>query len=238
MLSSLRGIDLVARCSISRSLTVRRYRPARQDVRPGFRDAPAISQRHGVGGCPLARRKGNVVSYTLLQKRRSQKQGLKRRSASRALCWTHEKDARLFVAARVMAQHQPTQRLMPMMHPQGKCVQHALCHRASTHYSFPSSAAAHEEEREWSHSDQDRKRGKVWRGFEELPPHLLPHAGSASPLIFKASGGIAGSGSTFFRRTRRILHQETDCGGDPLADGRERRAERPPKKSAFTWAQH
>ena len=91
---------------------------------------------------PLARRKGNVVSYTLLQKRRAHKQRLKRRSASRALCWTHEKDARLFVAARVMAQHQPTQRLMPMMHPQGKCVQHALCHRASTHYSFPSSAAA------------------------------------------------------------------------------------------------
>ena len=91
---------------------------------------------------PLARRKGNVVSYTLLQKRRSEKQRLKRRSASRALCWTHEKDARLFVAARVIAQHQPVRRLMPMMHPRGKCVQHALRHRASTHYSFPSSAAA------------------------------------------------------------------------------------------------
>ena len=94
---------------------------------------------------------------------------------------------------------------------------------------------AHEEEREWSHSDRDRKRGKVWRGFEELPPHLLPHAGSASPLIFKASGGIAGSGSTFFRRTFRILHQETDCGGVRLADGRERCAERPPKNQQFTF---
>ena len=99
---------------------VRGVRPGFQDVRPGNRDAPAISQRHGVGGCPLARRKGNVVSYTLLQKRRSQKQRLKRRSASRALCWTHEKDARLFVAARVMAQHRPVRRLMPMMHLRGK----------------------------------------------------------------------------------------------------------------------
>ena len=97
---------------------------------------------------------------------------------------------------------------------------------------------AHEEERERSHSDRDRKRGKVWPGFEVLPPHHFRQAGSASPLIFKASGGIAGSGSTFFRRTFRILHQETDCGGDPLADGRERRAERPPKKSAFTFSQH
>ena len=97
---------------------------------------------------------------------------------------------------------------------------------------------AHEEEREWSHSDQDRKRGKVWRGFEELPPHLLPHAGSASPLIFKASGGIAGSGSTFLRRTFRILHQETDCGGVRLADGRERCAGRPPKNLLFTSARH
>ena len=43
---------------------------------------------------------------------------------------------------RVIAQHQPVRRLMPMMHPRGKCVQHALRHRASTHYSFPSSAAA------------------------------------------------------------------------------------------------
>ena len=85
--------------------TVSSTRPENGDVRPGFRDAPAISQRNGVRGCPLARRKGNVVSYTLLQKRRSQKQRPQRRSASRALCWTHEKAARLFVAARVITQH-------------------------------------------------------------------------------------------------------------------------------------
>ena len=41
-----------------------------------------------------------------------------------------------------MAQHRPVRRLMPMIHPRGKCVQHPLRHRASTHYSFPSSAAA------------------------------------------------------------------------------------------------
>ena len=103
---------------------VRRMRPGPRDVRPGNRDAPAFFQRNGVRGCPLARRKGNVVSYTLLQKRRSQKQRLKRRSASRALCWTHEKAARLFVAARVITQHWPGRRPMPMMHPRGKCVRH------------------------------------------------------------------------------------------------------------------
>ena len=117
-------------------------RPGPRDVRPGNRDAPAISQRHGVGGCPLARRKGNVVSYTLLQKRRSQKQRLKRRSASRALCWTHEKDARLFVAARVITQHWQVRRPMQMIHRRGKCVRHPPRHRASTYYSFPSSATA------------------------------------------------------------------------------------------------
>ena len=121
---------------------VRRARPGPRDVRPGNRDAPATSQRNGVRGCPLARRKGNVVSYTLLQKRRSQKQRLKRRSASRALCWTHEKAARLFVAARVITQHWPGRRPMPMMHPRGKCVRHPPHHCASTNYSSPSSATA------------------------------------------------------------------------------------------------
>ena len=70
--------------AIALCLAVRDMRPGRRDVRPGNRDAPAISQRNGVGGCPLARRKGNVVSYTLLQKRRSQKQRLQHNSASRA----------------------------------------------------------------------------------------------------------------------------------------------------------
>ena len=122
--------------------SVRGVRPGFQDVRPGFRDAPAISQRHGVGGCPLARRKGNVVSYTLLQKRRSQKQRLKRRSASRALCWTHEKDDWLFVAARVIAQHRLVRQPMRSMDPRDKCVPHSIRHRASTDYSFLSSPAA------------------------------------------------------------------------------------------------
>ena len=128
--------------TFTRYCTVRGVRPGFWDVRPGNRDALAISQRRGAVRCPLARRKGNVVSYTLLQKRRSQKQRLKRRSASRALCWTHEKDARLFIAARVMAQHRPVRRLMPMMHPRGKCVRHPPRHCASTHYSSPSSATA------------------------------------------------------------------------------------------------
>ena len=65
-------------------LPVRRYRPARRDVRPGFRDALAISQRIGVVRCPLARRKGNAVTYTLVKTRRSQKQRLQHNSASRA----------------------------------------------------------------------------------------------------------------------------------------------------------
>ena len=59
----------------SHTHTVRRcMRPEnRGGVRPGFRDAPAISHRIGVVRCPLAGRKGNGVSYTLLQTRGSLK---------------------------------------------------------------------------------------------------------------------------------------------------------------------
>ena len=66
------------------ALAVRRARPADQDVRPAEQDALAISRRIGVVRCPLAGRKGNGVSYTLLQTRKSQKQRLQHNSASRA----------------------------------------------------------------------------------------------------------------------------------------------------------
>ena len=65
-------------------LPVRCMRPENGDVRPGFRDAPAISHRIRVVRCPLAGRKGNGVSYTLLKTRKSQKQRLQHNSASRA----------------------------------------------------------------------------------------------------------------------------------------------------------
>ena len=78
-----RAIAAAAMAAVAGSRAVRGVRPGFWDVRPGKRDALAISQRHGVGGCPLARRKGNVVSYTLLQKRSSQKQRLKRRKRGR-----------------------------------------------------------------------------------------------------------------------------------------------------------
>ena len=45
---------------------VRGVRPGFQDVRPGNRDALAISQRNGAVRSPVARWKGNGVSYTLL----------------------------------------------------------------------------------------------------------------------------------------------------------------------------
>ena len=51
----------------------------------------------GVVGCPLAGRKGNGVSYTLVQTRKSQKQRLQHNSASRAgrgrLRWAPASDA-------------------------------------------------------------------------------------------------------------------------------------------------
>ena len=117
-------------------------RPAGQDVRPGNRDALAISQRNGAVRSPVARWKGNVVSYTPVKSRRSQKQRLQHNSTSRAPLSPHEWDARLLCAARLVAQHMPARWFMAMADHLDKSVQHPTRHRASTHSSFSSSAAA------------------------------------------------------------------------------------------------
>ena len=92
--------------------------------------------------CPLAGRKGNVVSYSLVKTRRSQKQRLQHNSASRAPLSSHEWDARLLVAARVIAQHPSVRRPMPTMDQLDNGGSHPTRHRASTHSSFSSSPAA------------------------------------------------------------------------------------------------
>jgi len=92
--------------------------------------------------CPLAGRKGNGVSYALLQTRKSQKQRLQHNSASRAALSPHEWDARLLAAARLVAQHRPIRWFMAMAVRLDKSVQHLTRHRASTHSSFSSSPAA------------------------------------------------------------------------------------------------
>ena len=61
---------------------VRLPRPERRDVRPGKRDAPAISQPLRRIARANMRSQGNGVSYTLGQTRKSQEQTLKRASAS------------------------------------------------------------------------------------------------------------------------------------------------------------
>ena len=123
-------------------MAVQGTRPDPQDVRPENRDALAISRRIGVVRCPLAGRKGNGVSYTLLQTRKSQKQRLQHNSASRAALSPHEWDARLLAAARLVAQHRPIRWFMAMAVRLDKSVQHLTRHRASTHSSFSSSPAA------------------------------------------------------------------------------------------------
>ena len=121
--------------------TVQGMRPAAQDVRPGNRDALAISQRNGAVRSPVARWKGNVVSYTPVKSRRSQKQRLQHNSASRAALSPHEWDARLLGAARLVTQHTSVGLSMPMADNLDNGGSHTTCHRASTHSSFSSSLA-------------------------------------------------------------------------------------------------
>ena len=123
-------------------VTVRSMRPENGGGRPGFGTPIAISHRIGVVICPLAGRKGNGVSYTLLQRRKSQKQRLQHNSASRAALSPHEWDARLLGAARLVAQHPPVRWLMATAVHLDKSGQHPTHHRASTHSSFSSSPAA------------------------------------------------------------------------------------------------
>ena len=77
------------------TVSVRSMRPENGGGRPGFGTPIAISHRIGVVICPLAGRKGNGVSYKLLQTRKSQKQRLQHNSASRAALSPLEWDARL-----------------------------------------------------------------------------------------------------------------------------------------------
>ena len=91
---------------------------------------------------PVARWKGNVVSYTPVKSRRSQKQRLQHNSTSRAPLSPHEWDARLLCAARLVAQHMPARLSMPMADQLANGGSHSTCHRASTHSSFSSSPAA------------------------------------------------------------------------------------------------
>ena len=128
--------------SIKRSVAVRGDRPALRDVRPGKRDALAVSQRIGAVRSPVARWKGNVVSYTPVKSRRSQKQRLQHNSTSRAALPPHEWDARLLCAARLVAQHLPARWFMVMADQLGNGGSHPTHHRASTHSSFSSSLAA------------------------------------------------------------------------------------------------
>ena len=130
-------------CAVARQTRPVTYtRPENGDVRPGFRDAPAISHRIGVVRCPLAGRKGNGVSHTLLQTRKSQKQRLQHNSASRAPLSPHEWDARLLGAARLVAQHPPVRRSMPVVDQLANSSSHPTRHRSFTHSLFLSSPAA------------------------------------------------------------------------------------------------
>ena len=125
-----------------RSKTVSSTRPGNGGVRPENRDALAISHRIGVVRCPLARRKGNGVSYKLLQTRKSQKQRLQHNSASRAALSPHEWDARLLAAAPLVTQHRPIRWFMTMAVHLANGGSRFTRHRSFTHSLFLSSPAA------------------------------------------------------------------------------------------------
>ena len=157
-------------------------RPGPRDVRPGNRDALAISQRNGAVRCPLAGRKGNVVSYTLVKTRRCQKQRLQHNSASRAPLSSHEWDARLLVAARVIAQHPSVRRPMPTMDQLDNGGSHPTRHRASTHSSFSSSLAARQNQMENGPNFTDGKHFHMVGACCSLMVQMLPNTMNSTPI--------------------------------------------------------
>ena len=161
---------------------VRGVRPEFWDVCPGNRDALAISQRNGAVRCPLAGRKGNVVSYSLVKTRRSQKQRLQHNSASRAPLWPTKWDARLLGAARLVAQHPPVRRSMSMVDPLANGGSHPTRHRAFTHSSFLSSPAARQIGMENGPNFTDGKHFHMVGAYCSLMVQTLPNTMNLMPV--------------------------------------------------------
>ena len=161
---------------------VRSIRPENGGVRPGFRVAPAISHRSGAVRSPVARWKGNVVSYTPVKSRRSQKQRLQHNSTSRAPLSPHEWDARLLCAARLVAQHMPARWFMAMADHLDKSVQHLTRHRASTHSSFSSSPADRHNHMEKGPNFTDGKHFHMVGACCSLMVQMLPSAMNLIPI--------------------------------------------------------
>ena len=157
-------------------------RPAAQDVRPGNRDALAISQRNGAVRSPVARWKGNVVSYTPVKSRRSQKQRLQHNSASRAALSPHEWDARLLGAARLVTQHTSVGLSMPMADNLDNGGSHTTCHRASTHSSFSSSLAGQQNHMENGPNFTDGKHFHMVGACCSLMVQTLPNSMNSMPV--------------------------------------------------------
>ena len=132
--------------------------------------------------CPLARRKGNGVSYKLLQTRKSQKQRLQHNSASRAALSPHEWDARLLAAAPLVTQHRPIRWFMAMAVHLDKSVQHPTHHRASTDSSFSSSPAARQKHMENGPNFTNGKDLHMVGACSSLMVQTLPNSMNSMPI--------------------------------------------------------
>jgi hypothetical protein len=131
---------------------------------------------------PVARWKGNVVSYTPVKSRRSQKQRLQHNSASRAPLSAHEWDARLFVAPRVIAQHRSVRRAMLMVDQLDKSGSRPTRHRASTHSSFSSCHAARQNHMENGPNFTDGKDFQMVGACCSLMVQTLPNTMNSMPI--------------------------------------------------------
>ena len=132
--------------------------------------------------CPLAGRKGNGVSFTLLQTRKSQKQRLQHNSASRAPLWAEEWDTRLLEAARLIAQHPSVQQPTPMVDQLDNGGSQQTRHRASNHSSFSSSHAARQNHMENGPNFTDGKHFHMVGAYCSLMVQTLPNTMNSMPV--------------------------------------------------------
>ena len=91
-------------------------------------------------------------------------------------------DARLLVAARVIAQHPSVRRPMPTMDPRDKCIRHPPRHRASTHSSFSSSPAARQNQMENGPNFTDGKDLHMVGAYCSLMVQTLPNSLNSMPV--------------------------------------------------------